>query len=46
MIQEYLLLLILLKSSVVLTSNLINNPIGIDNNQGYADDDSIRSLTS
>jgi len=35
-----------IQSSVVLTSNLINNPIGIDNNQGYADDDSIRSLTS
>lgn len=32
------------QSSVILTSNLINNPIGINNDDGYADDDSIRSL--
>lgn len=35
-----------IQSSVILTSNLINNPIGVNNDQGYADDDSIRSLDS
>jgi hypothetical protein len=32
------------QSSVILTSNRINNPIGINNDQGYADDVNVRSL--
>jgi len=35
-----------IQTSVILTSNLINNPIGTNNDQGYADDDTIRSLDS
>lgn len=31
--------------SAILTSNLINNPIGVNNNEGYANDDSVRSLS-
>ncbi len=34
------------QTSVILTSNLINNPIGIDNDEGYADDNFVRSLES
>lgn len=31
-------------ASAIITSNLINNPIGIGDNEGYANDESVRSL--
>lgn len=34
----------LIKVSTILTSNLINSPVGINENSDYANDDSIRSL--
>jgi hypothetical protein len=33
-----------IRTSAILTSNLINNPLGIGENSNYADDDSVRSL--
>ncbi len=34
------------QTSIVLTSNLINNPIGVGNDDGYSDDPNVRNLTS
>jgi len=36
----------IIQTSVILTSNLINNPIGVNNDDGYANDILVRSLNS
>lgn len=33
-----------ISTSIILTSNLINNPVGIEENSNYANDDRVRSL--